>query len=77
MEEALSLSDRYIQHSEKHLYPDQIQNLQYHMVLDYATRIRNLVMGKQYSKSIQNIISYLQEHLTENVRTDDLCSLVS
>ena len=77
MEEALSLSDRYIQHSEKHLYPDQIQNLQYHMVLDYATRIRNLVMGKQYSKSIQNIISYLQEHLTENVRTADLCSLVS
>lgn len=77
VEEALSLSDRYIQHSEKHLYPDQIQNLQYHMVLDYATRIRNLVMGKQYSKSIQNIISYLQEHLTENVHTADLCSLVS
>ena len=75
VEEALSLSDRYIQHSENLLYPDQIHNLQYHMVLDYATRVRNLAMGNQYSKSIQNIISYLQEHLTENVRTDDLCSL--
>lgn len=75
VEEALSLSDRYIQHSEKNLYPDQIHNLQYHMVLDYATRVRNLVMGMQYSKSIQNIISYLHEHLTENVHTDDLCRL--
>lgn len=75
VEEALSLSDRYIQHSEKYLYPDQIHNLQYHMVLDYATRVRNLAMGKQYSKSIQNIISYLQEHITENVHTDDLCRL--
>lgn len=75
VEEALSLSDRYIQHSEKYLYPDQIQNLQYHMVLDYATRVRNLVMGKRYSKSIQNIISYLQEHVTENIHIDDLCRL--
>lgn len=75
VEEALSLSDRYIQHSEKYLYPNQIHNLQYHMALDYATRVRNLAMGKQYSKSIQNIISYLQEHVTENVHTDDLCRL--
>lgn len=73
-EEALSLSDLYIQHSEKHLYPDQIQNLQYHMVLDYAARVQNLVMGKQYSRMIQNIISYLHEHLTERVRIDELCS---
>lgn len=76
VEEALSLSDRYIQHSEKYLYPDQIQNLQYHMVLDYATRVRDLTMGKQYSKSIRDIISYLQEHLTENIRITDLCRLV-
>ena len=47
------------------------------MVLDYAARVQDLVMGKQYSRSIQKTISYLQEHLTENVQTDELCSLTN
>lgn len=75
VEEALALSDRYIQHSEKHFYPDQIHNLQYHMVLDYAERVRKLTMGGQCSQSIRKVLSYLREHLTENVPMEDLCSL--
>lgn len=75
VEESLTLGDCYIHHCEKSLYPKQIVNLQYHMILDYATRVRDLVMGKQYSRIIQNVVSYLHEHLTENVHLEDLCNL--
>ena len=48
-EEALSLSDRYIQHSEKFEHPEQILNLQYHMIMDYATLVAQLAVGGEYN----------------------------
>ena len=74
-EEALTLSDNYILHCEKHMNPEQINNLQYHMVLDFATQVHDLSHGKRYSKVIRDAISYIREHLTENIRVEELCAV--
>jgi YesN/AraC family two-component response regulator len=66
-EEALSLSDLYIQHSEKHTHAGQILNLQQNMVLDYATQVHNLTMGHSYNQFMRSVTSYIHEHLTEDV----------
>lgn len=73
-EAALTLSDNYILHCEKLVNPEQINNLQYHMVLDFATQVHELTHGKHYSKVIRNTITYIREHLTENIRIEELCT---
>ncbi len=71
-EESLSLSDRYIQHSEKYNNPEQIVNLQHHMVLDYATQVHDLTKGKSYNQFMRTITSYVHDHLTEDISVDQM-----
>lgn len=66
-EEALTLSDRYIQHSESFSNPEQILNLQYNMVMDYATLVAEQNQGKRYDKFMRTVTAYIQEHLTEDL----------
>ena len=71
-EEALSLSDRYIQHSEKFEHPEQILNLQYHMIMDYATLVAQLAVGGEYNYFLRTITSYIREHLDERLTVDQI-----
>ena len=71
-EEALSLSDRYIQHSEKFEHPEQIINLQYHMLMDYATLVAQLAVGGEYNYFLRTITSYIREHLDERLTVDQI-----
>ena len=71
-EEALSLSDRYIQHSEKFEHPEQIINLQYHMIMDYATLVAQLAVGGEYNYFLRTITSYIREHLDERLTVDQI-----
>lgn len=66
-EEALSLSDRYIQHCENHTEPEQIMNLQYNMVLDYTSLVAKLHDGAQYDKFLRTVTGYVREHLTDGI----------
>ncbi len=66
-EEALSLSDRYIQHCENHTEPEQIMNLQYHMVLDYTSLVAKLHDGTRYNKFLRTVTGYVREHLTDGI----------
>lgn len=75
-EEALTLSDDYIRHSEKYMTPEHINNLQHHMVLDYTSQVYDLNHGKGYSKVIRDTITYLRDHITENIRIEVLAEHV-
>ena len=71
-EEALTLSDQYIQHAENYNNPEQIMNLQYHMVLDYTSLVQKLKQGSRYDKFIRNIIRYIREHLTDDLSVETM-----
>lgn len=71
-EEVLTLCDRYIQHCERLDNPEQIMNLQYHMVLDYCTQVNELNHGRRYNEFMRNVASYVHNHLTEGINVDQM-----
>ena len=70
--DALSLSDAYIQRCELLSRVESIENLQYHMVFDYTGRVEKLRLGKTPTKLLIDIANYVQKHLTESVDIDAL-----
>lgn len=71
-EDALSLSDAFIQKCELLNTPYQINNLQYHMVLDYTDRVRKIRHGKYSSKLAVDVADYVHRHLSESINTEEL-----
>lgn len=74
VEDALTLSDAYIQKCELLNNVGQIANLQYHMVLDYTERVEKLRLGKSPSKLVIEISNYVQHHLSEPVDIEALAN---
>ena len=72
VDEALSLSDGYIQKCELLTSMERITNLQYRMVFDYAERVERLRMGGAPSKFVLDVVNYVRRHLYENFSTEDL-----
>lgn len=71
-EDALSLSDAFIQRCEllNSLY--QITNLQYHMVLDFTERMEKIRFGKRPTRLTIEVSNYIQNHLSEPIRTEEI-----
>ena len=65
--DALSLSDAYIQKCELLNSIDRIINLQYHMVLDYTEQVEKLRKGTSPSKLVIDVSNYVQHHLSEPI----------
>ncbi len=74
VEDALALSDAYIQKCELLYSIDRITNLQYHMVFDYTERVEKLRLGKSPSKLVMEISNYVQHHLSEPVDIEALAN---
>ncbi len=70
VEEALTLSDAFIQRCELLGEPDRIMNLQFHMVLEFAQRVSALRIGGQSSKLVIDVINYIRHHLTEPITVE-------
>ena len=70
VEEAFSLSDAYIQKCELVNSPDQITNLQYHMVLEFTQRVERIRLGKQPSKLVTDVANYIQRHLSQPITAE-------
>ena len=70
--DALSLSDAYIQKCELLNDLERIINLQYHMVFDYTERVEKLLHGKRPSKLVRDVANYIQHHLSEPISTKDI-----
>lgn len=72
IDDALSLSDAYIQKCELMNSVEHIVNLQYLMVFDYAERVEKLHYGRQPSKLVQDVVKYIRRHLSEPITTEDI-----
>lgn len=72
VEEALSLSDAYIQKCELEKSVDNIVNLQYRMVIDYAERVERLKYGDSSSKLVADVVNYVRHHLSQAITTEDI-----
>ena len=70
--DALFLSDAYIQKNELLSSVDAIENLQYHMVFDYTEKVEKIRLGKTPTKLLTDIANYVQKHLSEPVDIDAL-----
>ena len=72
VEEAFSLSDAYIQKCELLNRPDQIMNLQYHMVLEYTQKVERIRLGKHPGKLAIDVANYIQHHLSEPITAENI-----
>lgn len=72
IDDALSLSDAYIQKCELLNNMERITNLLYHMVFDYAGRVEKLRMGKTPSKLVLDVTNYVRHHLSEPVSIEEM-----
>lgn len=71
-EEAFSLSDAYIQKCELLRNMDQITNLQYHMVLEFAERVNRIRCGVAPTELTIAVSNYIQQHLSESIRVEEI-----
>ena len=71
-DDALSLSDAYIQKCELMNNIERITNLQYRMLFDYTERVEKLRMGKTPSKFVLDVTNYIYHHLSEPITTEDI-----
>ncbi len=71
-EDALSLSDAYIQTCEALNNVESITNLMYRLVFDYAERVGQLHLGNNASKLAAEISNYVRRHLSEPVTVEDV-----
>lgn len=72
VDDAFTLSDSYIRQCELLSSPERIVNLQYRMLLDYAERVERLHRGKASSKLAADAANYVQHHLSDAIKTEDI-----
>ena len=73
-DDALSLSDAYIQKCELLGDMGAITNLQYRMVMDYTERMERLRRGKNPSRLVLDVANYVRHHLSEPITTEDVAA---
>lgn len=74
VEEALSLSDSYIQKCELLNSMASLTNLQYRMIMDFTERVERIRLGKHPTKLAIDVSNYIQQHLSETITTDKIAS---
>lgn len=72
LDDALKLSDSYIQKCERFSSFEQITNLQYHMVMQYTQAVEELRYNRNQSELVKNVASYVRHHLSDAIKTDDI-----
>ena len=73
-DDALALSDRFIQSCELLNSPDRITNLQYHMIVEYTERVERIRKGKSVTKLSIAVANYIQRHLSEPFTTEAIAA---
>lgn len=71
-DEAFSLSDAFIQRSERFNNLQQITNLQYNMVLDFADRMGRIRQGEEPTQLTISVSNYVRRHISEKISVEDI-----
>lgn len=74
LDDALQLSDSYIQKCEQLTTFEQITNLQYHMILQYTQSVEELRYNRNQSELIRNVASYIRHHLSDAIKTEEIAA---
>ena len=74
LDDALHLSDAYIQRCEHLNTYEQITNLQYHMVLQYTQAVEELRYNRNQTDLKKNVASYIRHHLSDAIKTNDIAA---
>lgn len=73
VDEVFVIEEMYIRKCESLENIDRIKNLQYHMVIDYADRVKKLNQYNRKNSKITNEISqYIRNHISEPIKTSDI-----
>lgn len=72
VEDAFSLSDAFIQKAELLNTPNQLTNLQYHMVLEFTERVDRIRQGKQPTALVLAVRNYIQRHISEPIKAEKI-----
>ena len=73
-EEALLLSDRYIQRCELMSSAEAIMNLQFHMISDYTERVGRIRSGGEPSPLTTAVANYVRRHISEPITTEAMAA---
>ena len=73
-DDALMLSDRYIQRCELTNTAEEITNLQFHMISDYTARVERLHFGSDPSQLIAAVSNYIQHNLSKPITTEQIAA---
>lgn len=71
-EDALSLSEGYIQKCELLNSPEAILNLQYHMLIQFTDKVSQLRLGSNPDKLVIDVANYIQHHLSSPISTQEI-----
>ena len=71
-EDALTLSDEYIQRCEQLSSGNAITDLQYKMVMEYTKQVEALRIGEAPSQLVSAAANYIRHHINERIRTCDI-----
>ncbi|MBR6322307.1 MAG: helix-turn-helix domain-containing protein [Lachnospiraceae bacterium] len=72
IEDALSLSDSYIQRCEMLTGQEQIMDLQLHMVREFTEQVGKARLSESSSRLEAEVMSYIQHHLSEPIRVEEM-----
>jgi YSIRK-targeted surface antigen transcriptional regulator len=72
VEEAMRLSDAYIQRSELLSSSEEIHNLQYNMIRNYAEKVHEIRGGAAYSKLVADVKNYVRTHLSKSIKIEEI-----
>lgn len=71
-DEAFLLSDQFIQRCERFNTLQQITNLQYNMVLEFAERVERIRSGGHTTQLTLAVKNYIRRHLSERISVEDI-----
>ncbi|MBQ5951481.1 MAG: helix-turn-helix domain-containing protein [Lachnospiraceae bacterium] len=73
-DDAFSLSDAYIRRVELLTSHSKIQNLQYHMLVEFTEQVEKLHRGKHTTRLSLDVANYVRHHLSEPIRVEAMAA---